>query len=57
MQRMSPRMLLTYVRMVPRQHATPELQHFFLHRKRFRIPSKVDVRQSKIGHSLACKAT
>ena len=39
------RMPLTYVRMVLRQHTTPELQRLFLHRKRILVPSKVRVRQ------------
>ena len=47
-------MPLTYVRMVLRQHATPELQHPFLHRKRIRIPSKGYVRRSKIAHGHNC---
>jgi len=40
--------------MVLRQHATPELQHPFLHRKRIRMPFKFDVHRSKIAHGCAC---
>ena len=47
-------MPLTYGRMVLRQHATKELQHPFLHRKRFVVPSEVGVRRSKIAHRRAC---
>jgi hypothetical protein len=44
MKRIPPRAALTYVRMVRRQHATPELQHPLAHSKRIRVPSKRGVR-------------
>jgi hypothetical protein len=45
---------LTYVRMIRRQHATPELQHLLTHRKRIRVPSKRTVSPSKVVHGQAC---
>jgi hypothetical protein len=45
---------LTYLRMVRRQHATPELQHLLIHCNRIRVPSKVSVRRSKVAHGRAC---
>jgi hypothetical protein len=54
MQRIPPRAALTYVRMVRRQHATPELQHLLTHRKSIRVPSKLKVRRSKVAHGRAC---
>jgi hypothetical protein len=50
-------MPLTYVRMLRRQHATMELQHTFLHRKRICMSSKIRVRPSKIAHGRACKSS
>jgi hypothetical protein len=44
MQPILPLAALTYVRMVRRQHATPELKHPLKHRKRIRVPSKLKVR-------------
>ena len=54
MQRIPPRAALTYVRMVRRQHATPELQRLLAHRERIRMPSKRRVRRSKVVHGRAC---
>jgi hypothetical protein len=54
MQRIAPKAALTYVRMVRRQHATIELQRFFTHRKRIRVPSKCSVRKTKVVHGRAC---
>jgi hypothetical protein len=54
MQRIPPRAALTYVRMVRRQNATPELQHLLKQRKRIRVPSKRRVRLSKVIHGRAC---
>jgi hypothetical protein len=39
MQTIPPLETLTYLRMVRRQHATPELKRPFHHRKRIRVPS------------------
>ncbi len=50
-------MPLTYVRMVRRQHATSELQHTFLHRKRIRVPSQRRVRLGEIAHGHACASS
>jgi hypothetical protein len=54
MKPISPLAALTYVRMVRRQHATPELEHPLTHRKRIRVPSKHSVRYSKVVHGPAC---
>jgi hypothetical protein len=43
--------------MVRRQHATLELKHPFLHRKRIRVPSKLRVRRSKVAHGRACTSS
>jgi hypothetical protein len=56
MQRITPHMPITYVRMVFRQQATSELQHAFLQRNRFGMPSKFTVRQSKIAYGRTCTA-
>jgi hypothetical protein len=53
MKRIPPHASLTYVRMVRRQHATPKLQHPFVHRKSIRAPSKRRVRLSKVAHGRA----
>ena len=55
--RSAPHMPLTYVRMVRRQHATSELQHTFLHRKRIRVPSQRRVRLGEIAHGRACASS
>jgi hypothetical protein len=56
-QRIAPKAALTYVRMVRRQHATIELQRFFTHRKRIRVPSKRRVRRNNVDHGRACTLT
>jgi hypothetical protein len=56
-QRIPPQAALTYVRMVRRQHATPELKHPLKHRKRIRVPSKRRVRSSKVVHGQSCTSS
>jgi hypothetical protein len=57
MQRIAPKAALTYVRMVRMPHATMQLQRFFAHRKRIRVPSKRRVRRNKVDHGRACTPT
>jgi hypothetical protein len=54
MQCVAAQAALACVRMVRRQHATIELQRFFTHRKRIRVPSKDSVRKTKVVHGRAC---
>jgi hypothetical protein len=57
MQPIPPLAALTYLRMVRRQHLTPELKRPFHHRKRIRVPSKRMVRCCKVVHGRACKSS
>jgi hypothetical protein len=57
MQCIAPKAALTYNKVVCMQHATLELQSFFAHRKRIRVPSKRRVRRSKGVHGRACTSS